>query len=184
LVLVPLYLLVAYGLYHTCAALHRLAASRAPRLLPALLVVAVLFTSLYQANNYFGYPKDPGAGNMAQKHVYEDVIREYLRADPDGRVLYHEAAPFNIYSYVLIRWLGQEDLRAMLEDGRLTFLRSDNLEWVRREIQAGTYDLIVSTEPRRLEALIPEVVPLLRYTEERFQAYGTEEAARLLPFQP
>lgn len=176
--LVPLYLSIAVGVYHSFRFLHGLAGRRNPRLLPALLAAFLIATSVYQVSNYFGYVKDGVRNDQPQDRIWRNVIQRFVREHPDGLVLYQETAVFGTYDYTTIDWIGQDEVKTLLADGRLTFLRKENESYVRKRLQAGQYDLIVTTDPKNLERIFPEVLSLYADRAERYVVYTADPALK------
>ena len=182
LLLVPIYLLVAYGMYHAFLVVHAWVSVKRPRLVPVLLVLALLATSVYQATNYFDNEKDAKASFVVQRRVYEDVIREYARRNPDKTILFHDVSPFYVYSYVVMEWVGQDGVRTLLDEGRLTFVRQDNQEQVHKRLVAGQFDLVVTMDAETLERIYPEVTGMSRDSQDGFTLYTADEETRLEMF--
>ena len=182
--LVPLYLVLAVGVYHSFRFLHGLVGRKNPRLLPALLAAFLIATSVLQVSNYFGYAKDGVQIEQPQEKVWRDVIQRFVREHPDGLVLYQEADVFGIYDYTTIDWIGQDEIRSLLADGRLTFLRRDNESYVRKRLQAGQFDLIVTMDPTDLERIFPEVQAYYADRVERYAVYTADPALKADFFLP
>ncbi len=184
LLLAPVYLLIAYGIYHSFALLQSVLSPWKPRLVPILLILAVLATSMYQLYNYFDYTKDEGAKNVVQHRIFTDVIQTFVREYPGKTILYHDASPFYVYSYVLMEWVGQDEIRTLLDDGRLTFVRQDSADWVHKRVQAGQFDLIISMDPKTLERIYPEVTNMFCDKEDGYSIYTTDPSIEKDLFLP
>lgn len=182
LLLVPVYLLIAYGMYHAFRVVHSWISPRKPRWVPALLVVALLATSVYQMTNFFDNEKDGKTSFVVQRRVYEDVIREYARRNPDKTILFHDVSPFYVYSYVVMEWVGEDAVRTLLDEGRLTFVRQENQEQVHKRLVAGQFDLIVTMDSDTLERIYPEVTGMDRDIQAGFTLYTADEETRLQMF--
>jgi len=80
--------------------------------------------------------------------------------------------------------VGQDEVRALVDDGVLTFVRNETADRIRKRLQAGQFDLIVSRDPKTLERIFPEVLTLYIDPIEGYSVYTADPGIRDELFLP
>ena len=162
MLLVPIYFLITYGAYSLFCSICTISSDRLRVAFSGLFAVFVGLVSAYQVNNYFHYEKDTilGGKNDVTTVTYNEFLKPYIDSHPNSRILYHEFGPFNEWSYVVVRWLGGKRVQAMRDEGKLMFLTDDNRVSIDRLLKEGYFDIVVSTHPDQLEAMLPDTMAM------------------------
>lgn len=179
MLLVPIYFLIAYGIYVFFGMLHDIVGETIKTgkkrsfkgTIPALFLVFVIFISVYQLNNFYHYEKDTGLKNDSVTVMYNEFLKDYITTHPDAKILLHEFAPFNEYSYVMIRWDGGQKVREMIDESKMKFLTYENRDLMERLIKQNYFDVIVSTSSNDLEAILKDTQTFKADTQSCYKVY-------------
>jgi hypothetical protein len=173
MLLAPIYFLITYGAYSLFCSIYTISSDRLRVAFSGLFVVFVGLVSAYQVNNYFHYEKDTlhGGKNDAAMVAYNEFLKPYIAGHPNSRILYHEFGPFNVWSYVVIRWLGGKGVQTMRDEGKLVFLTDDNRASMDRQLKEGYFDIVVSAHPDQLEHMLPDTTAMEAKVSRLYKVY-------------
>jgi hypothetical protein len=138
LAVIPIYALIAYG----GVAVYRRWLSR-NAYLKALAVVGLVASVALQVQNFFAYEK----GSLDEKMSYRTLMHFYAMARdqcPQATMILHEYPDFDVYSYVMIRWIGGTELETAISQHTVWLLRHDNVAEIQSALGQANQAVLIS----------------------------------------
>jgi hypothetical protein len=178
MLLVPLYFLIAYGVYYLFNSGLHLSGQRLKKMFPFVLLLFIAFTSVYQVINYFCFEKSVITKDDPMTIMYREFLGDYIINHPQAKILLHEGSNDYMHSYVTIRWLGGSKMQKMIENSQVKFLRFTNRDYIQRLVQHNYFDIIAASTYEDMEQMIPEIMNLPSETYGSYRIYYGNDAAR------
>jgi len=157
----PIYFFIAYSLYNIGDFVYKKFYSKIgkkPITLSLTFLVLITLISSYQILNFFTMEK----GTYDEKFTYSNCVvpfvNNYLESNPEATIVIHEWAPFDVYSYVGLRWFGGSEFEKLIQNKKIILLRDNNIEEINKLIENGAIDLVVSNQAETAERLVPSLI--------------------------
>ena len=170
IMVLPTYFLIAYALYHI---LKVCTSKKMNKLIFIGYSVLILATAAYQVNNFYHYEK----GKYDDKTVVANHVMDYLNEswaeNKDLKIIYREFPVFYVYSYVDLRWLGQENLDRQIKDGNIILVTDQNNSDVRKMLASKEADIFITVQDDVTADKYPEITEenYIREEQNRFVVY-------------
>lgn len=126
------------------------------------------FFVLFQAHNFFFYEK----GELDEKKSYRSMMKTFDEMQmlcPNATFVLNEFPDFDVYSYVMIRWLGGDKLAEQIKQQKVWLFNYQTSDSIRQMLPTQSQLVLISAKgsaDKLIQALSIDLPPVLNNTSD------------------
>ena len=153
LLIIPLYFFIVSGIFFICEKLIKKSKEHWKYHCCLFLTISI---AVYQWQHFFTHQPIIERFDTTAANAFA-VVESFWKKNPQGNVLFHEFAPFNRYSYSVVRMLGGSKWQERYDNGQILYLRESNLDKILSMINQGKFQVVISSFPEEILLKIPQL---------------------------